>query len=157
MDVSSIPSKQGENFTCIDVGPIDGVDRYAFKHPTRQMEVDGKLFLKELLGLTSAEISVNKMPPGKGMPFLHKHRRNEEIYLFLSGRGEFQVDGDVFPVTAGSFVRVARAGERGWRNDSDEPLICIVMQAADGSLEGHTITDGLPARNQPAWTKSSTA
>ena len=155
MDGVSIPSKRGEHFTAIDIGPIDQVDRFAFKIPSLNVEVDGKLFLKEHLGLTAAEISINKMRPGEGMPFLHKHRRNEEIYLFLSGQGEFQVAGELFPVTAGSVVRVATGGERGWRNIGAEDLLFIVVQARADTLEGQTTSDGLPARNKPAWIESN--
>ena len=35
--------------------------------------------LHELLGLTGAEISVNDLPAGAGVPFVHSHKHNEEV------------------------------------------------------------------------------
>ena len=44
---------------------------------------NGKAFLHDLLGLTSCEISVSAMPAGVKFPFNHKHKQNEEVYIFL--------------------------------------------------------------------------
>ena len=43
--------------------------------------------LHDKLGLTGAEVSVNRLPAGAGVPFVHSHRRNEEIYGILAGAG----------------------------------------------------------------------
>ena len=49
--------------------------------------------LHDLLGLTGAEVSVNHLPAGAGVPFVHSHRKNEEIYAILSGSGKAVIDG----------------------------------------------------------------
>ena len=36
--------------------------------------------LHEALGLTGAEVSINQLPAGAGVPFVHAHKQNEEIY-----------------------------------------------------------------------------
>ena len=151
MDGVSVPTKRGENFTAVELGPMAALERYVFNLPSPPISVEGKLFLNQLLGLTSAEISVNKMPPGQGMPFYHKHKRNEEVYIFLGGRGEFQIDGQVFPVQEGSVVRVARGGERCWRNSGTADLMYIVIQAREGSYEGHTVHDGVGVKKPVSW------
>ncbi|MDE6391172.1 MAG: cupin domain-containing protein, partial [Duncaniella sp.] len=56
------------------------------------------------------------------------HRTHEELYLFLGREGEFQVDGDVFPVVEGSVVRVAPDGRRSVRNNGREPLVMLCVQ-----------------------------
>ena len=43
--------------------------------------------LHDLLGLTGAEISVNVLPAGACVPFVHAHKHNEEIYCVLEGKG----------------------------------------------------------------------
>ncbi|MDE7265152.1 MAG: cupin domain-containing protein, partial [Clostridia bacterium] len=43
--------------------------------------------LHEALGLTGAEISVNTLPAGASVPFVHSHKQNEEIYAILEGEG----------------------------------------------------------------------
>jgi mannose-6-phosphate isomerase-like protein (cupin superfamily) len=146
--------KQGSHCSTAELGPFRELERYVYSLPGTPVTVEGKVFLNQLLGLTSAEISINKMPPGQGMPFLHKHGLNEEVYIFIGGQGEFQVDGSVFPVHEGSVVRVARDGERCWRNTGSSDLLYIVVQAREGSYEGHTTMDGIPVRKPVSWVNS---
>jgi hypothetical protein len=44
----------------------------------------GKYFLKDRLGLTGMEVSLNQVPEGGSVPFYHTHRENEELYLSLA-------------------------------------------------------------------------
>ena len=46
---------------------------------------DGRTELHEALDLTGAEISINRLPAGAGVPFVHSHKNNEEIYGVISG------------------------------------------------------------------------
>ena len=46
-----------------------------------------RIELHDTLGLTGAEVSVNYMPAGAGVPFVHAHRQNEEIYVISEARG----------------------------------------------------------------------
>lgn len=74
---------------------------------------------------------------------------HEELYFFLSGKGEFQVDGNVFPIEEGSVVRVAPNGRRSVRNNGSEPLLMLCVQyrgntftaedAADGDILGESV------------------
>ncbi|HEU5280470.1 MAG TPA: cupin domain-containing protein [Gammaproteobacteria bacterium] len=136
--------KIGNNFSFIDFGPFEKMDQYSFKHPKLPEDVAGKQFLKGELDLTGMEVSLNKFPAGTSMPFSHKHRENEEFYIFLKGKGEFCVDGDWFDVQEGSAIRVAPKGVRTWRSSSSEELLFIVIQAKAGSFEGDSIQDGIP-------------
>ena len=47
---------------------------------------ESRIELHEKLSLTGAEISLNELPAGANVPFLHSHKENEEIYGILSGR-----------------------------------------------------------------------
>lgn len=114
----------------------------AFEHPRVALTVPGKQFLQQRLGLTGLEASLNALPPGAGTPFLHRHRRNEELYVFLAGRGQFQVDGTCFEVKEGTTVRVSPAGKRAFRNTGDVPLVVVVVQAPADSGITSTISDG---------------
>ena len=44
---------------------------------------DPRTELHDVLGLTGAEISINNLPAGVGVPFVHSHKKNEEIYIIL--------------------------------------------------------------------------
>lgn len=138
--------KAGNHFSFIDFGSFEKIDRYVFTHPKLTKEVAGKHFIKKELGLTSMEVSLNKFSPGASMPFSHKHRENEELYLVLKGKGEFCVDGEWFEIQEGSAIRVAPEGIRTWRSSPSEELLFIVIQAKAGTLAGNSIEDGVPVK-----------
>ncbi len=151
-------TKSGANFTACELGPLAQLDQYTFKHPALPRETEGKIFLNQLLGLTSSEISLNKLPPRTSMPFYHTHRLNEEIYIFLKDKGEFQIDDKVLPISEGTIVRVAPEGERCWRNTSaTEDLLYIVIQARAGTYEGQTVEDGVGVQKKVSWVGKASA
>jgi mannose-6-phosphate isomerase-like protein (cupin superfamily) len=151
--VQSLPEVWADkNFAVVHLGPFTELRQFAFATPKFPREVEGKVFLKQLLNLTGAEISLNNLPAGKSVPFYHKHQLNEEIYIFVQGQGEFQVDGQIFPVHQGSIVRVAPEGERCLRNVSDRKDLCwVVIQARAGSYSDHTIEDGVGVAKKVTW------
>ena len=57
--------------------------------------------LHEALSLTGAEVSINSLPAGAGVPFVHSHKNNEEIYEIIVGKGTVIIDGDNVEITAG--------------------------------------------------------
>jgi len=147
-----LTSRTGQNFAVADLGLFTQLHQFTFEALENPIKLEGKVFLKQLLNLTSAEISLNNLPPGKSVPFYHKHRLNEEIYIFIRGKGEFQVDDCVFPVSEGTVVRVDPEGERCLRNTSDaEDLCCIVIQSRVGSYADHTIQDGFGVQKRVSW------
>lgn len=142
----------GQNFAVTDVGEFSELHQYVFEHRKKGVAIEGKIFLKQLLNLTSAEVSLNTLPPKTSIPFYHKHKLNEEIYIFVQGIGEFQVDEQVFSVSEGTVVRVDPDGERCIRNTSDvEGLSYIVVQSRVNSLLDSTITDGVGVAKQVSW------
>jgi mannose-6-phosphate isomerase-like protein (cupin superfamily) len=144
--------QSAQNYAVVHLGKFAELRQFTFATPKFPREVEGKVFLKQLLNLTSAEISLNNLPADKSVPFYHKHRLNEEIYIFVQGQGEFQVDGQIFPVQQGSIVRVAPEGERCLRNVSDKEDLCwIVIQARAGSYSDHTIEDGVGVARKVSW------
>ena len=46
---------------------------------------EGRMELHDKLALTGAEVSVNQLPAGAGVPFVHAHKANEEINGVLAG------------------------------------------------------------------------
>ena len=100
----------------------------------------GKAFLHDVLGLTSCEISVNFMPAGAKAPFNHKHKQNEEVYIFLKGEGAMTLDGQTITVQEGSCVRVQPQAVRTLQAQTDLQYICV--QAKDGSLAQFAFGDG---------------
>jgi mannose-6-phosphate isomerase-like protein (cupin superfamily) len=147
-------TQTGATWTAAQTGPLEKLGAYAFAHPLAAKDIEGKLFLKEALGLTGMEVSLNKLPARKFVPWFHKHRENEELYIFLKGRGEFMVDGEVVPVMEGTVIRVAPGGARTWRNNSEEDLYYVVIQAKAGTLPAGTISDGEMLPGRVRWRKA---
>lgn len=130
-------------------GPMqEWTQRHAVQHPTAG-EIRGKKWLKDELQLTGCETSLGVLPPGAGTPFLHSHKQNEELYLFLTGSGEMLLDGESVAIEAGSSVRVDPPVVRAWRNTSDEVMYYLVIQSKAGSLEQWTRTDGVIHEGEP--------
>lgn len=103
----------------------------------------GKAFVKDILGTTGMEISFGTLGEGEAVPFLHKHKQNEEVYIILRGEGIFSLDGNDYPVKAGDVIRIEPEVSRGNRNTGSEPFTYVCIQAKAGSLEQYTMTDGV--------------
>lgn len=142
---------RGTNFTCLHAGPKEDWTEFLLEPPNVPLPTKGKTFLRNLLGSAGLEMSLNAVPPGKGIPFLHRPRENDEVYVVVGGRGQFLVDGECIDVAEGSVLRLSPAAARAWRNNSGSSLyfLCIQYQA-DSVIEGGT-ADGQKVEGKPAW------
>lgn len=116
-------------------------------------EIDGakgRIMLGSALGMTGCEISVNSTPAGTFTPFVHSHKKNEEVYIVLKGKGSFHVDGEEFPIEEGSIIRVAPDGKRAIKA-GNETLTFICIQAQKGSLTQATMDDGIINEEKASW------
>ena len=107
------------------------------------VETGARVELHDLLSLTGAEISVNSLSAGAGVPFVHSHKKNEEIYGVLSGKGRAVLDGETVELTAGDWVRVSPAAKRQFSAAADSGIRFICVQARENSLEGYTMDDAV--------------
>ena len=95
---------------------------------------NGKTFLHDALDLTSCEISINSTPKGFKVPFSHKHKQNEEIYIVLKGNGIITIGENKINIKEGSAVRVAAGVARTIENTGDSEFNFICIQAKENSL-----------------------
>ncbi|TQR59029.1 cupin domain-containing protein [Campylobacter troglodytis] len=100
-----------------------------------------RIELKEKLGLTGCEVSQNILAAGKEVPFYHAHKQNEELYVFLEGEGEFELDGQILAIKANEAVRVSPSVMRKIRAKSKLRFLCI--QAKENSLTQWNADDGI--------------
>ena len=133
-----------KNFSTANIGRISELKDKAFGK--RQ----GKFFAKDVLGLTSCEVSVNCLPAGSGNSFVHIHKENEELYIITGGKGIFFVDGQEFPIEEGSLIRVAPHSERAL-TAGDEDLSYICIQAEADSLKQSTLNDATVPATKESW------
>ena len=115
------------------------MNRYAKTHVSEGARTE----LHDLLGLTGAEISINTLPAGESVPFVHAHKRNEEIYAVLSGTGTAVIDGETVALAAGDWLRVDPIAQRRLFASAGGALKYVCIQVKAGSLADYTMTDAV--------------
>lgn len=104
---------------------------------------EGRVELHDKLSLTGAEISINEIPAGGSVPFVHAHKKNEEIYGIISGKGKAMIDDEEISLEAGDWLRVSPAAKRQFFAASDSKITYVCIQVKENSLEDFTATDAI--------------
>lgn len=104
---------------------------------------DARTELHDQLGLTGAEVSINHLPAGASVPFVHSHRENEEIYVILSGTGYVVIDGEKVTLQAGDWLRIAPVAKRQFFADANQAISFACIQVKAGSLTHYTQSDAI--------------
>ena len=139
-----------ENFSAISVGKLNELSDYVIEL-SPEVKIPGKVFGGAALQATGSEFSFQMFQPGTETGFLHTHKNHEELYFFLAGKGEFQVDGQAFPVQEGSIVRVSPEGKRSVRNNGNEPLIMLCVQYKAQTFTPEDAADGNILQEPVRW------
>lgn len=99
----------------------------------KEKEVDGiqlpgrlwkKLIGPENSGCKNLIFGVVSFPPGSN-PGTHVHQGEEEIIYVLSGRGETNVAGKIYPLEPGVGVFTEPGVEHGVKTLGNEPLVLV--------------------------------
>ena len=133
---------QGENFAAINVGRISEIIEHEL--PMGEMTLRGKVFGGQAVGASASEFSFQTLVPGQDSGFLHTHKTHEELYFILRGEGQYQVDGEIFPVGEGSVIRVSPNGKRALKNTGSENLtmLCVQYKATPFTADDSPMVDG---------------
>jgi len=129
----------GKNYSIMNIGSFQ-----------KDLAIKSRVMAGQELGLTGCEISFNYMPAGKTNPFIHTHKLNEEVYIIVSGKGVFMVDGEEFAIQEGSVIRVAPAGGRILKAGTED-MVYICIQAQSNSLTQATADDGIISELKASW------
>ena len=105
------------------------------------LKQEARTELHDALGLTGAEVSINVLPAGASVPFVHAHKQNEEIYGILEGEGAAYIDGEKVKLAAGDWLRVAPAAKRRFSASEKSGIKYICIQVKANSLEQYTAAD----------------
>lgn len=139
-----------ENFKAVNVGKLNELGEYVLELAP-EVKIPGKVFGGAALGTTGGDFSFQMFQPGTETGFLHTHKNHEELYFFLSGTGEFQVDGQVFPLSEGSVVRVSPEGKRSVRNNGTTPLVMLCVQYKGNTFTQADAADGNILNEPVKW------
>ena len=94
--------------------------------------------LRRALGVTSFGLNQMLLRPGQ-RGRIHRHERQEEVYVVLSGRLTLEVEGEPHDLEAGELMRVAPGIRRRVVNLGPE----VVSVLAIGGANPHEGRDGL--------------
>ena len=104
----------------------------------------GKRFVDWDLEMKYMGMSTNAVDAGKSAPYWHSHSKEEEMYIFLAGKGQMGLNDEVVEVEAGTTVRVSPGTWSTWRAlpDSPEQLRFLCVRAGGTELPriGHDAT-----------------
>jgi uncharacterized cupin superfamily protein len=92
-------------------------------------------FARDELGCTRTGMSYQRLAPGAGMPFFHKHGRDEEIYVVLAGGGRIRLDDDEYDVRPWDAIRVAPGTVRAFAAGPDGIEYLAFGTHAEGDAE----------------------
>lgn len=113
----------------------------------------GRLELGKSLQLTGSEISFNHLEKGQFTPFVHAHKQNEELYIIISGKGQFMLDNEVIELKEGSIVKVSPKCERAIKADDLQSITFACLQTQENSLKQATNDDGIICKTKASWMK----
>jgi quercetin dioxygenase-like cupin family protein len=99
-------------------------------------------FARQAVGAERIGLAHYRLDPGHRLPFGHRHRSMEELYLVLGGSGRFRVDDDVVDIAVHDVVRVPPEAWRGWEAGPDGLELLAFGEHVDG--DGETEMD-------PSW------
>ena len=63
-------------------------------------------FANNELGLEKLGMSYQRYEPGVRLPFGHKHKQQEEVYVIVSGGGRIKLDDEIIEVKQWDAIRV---------------------------------------------------
>jgi len=130
----------GEKVQVFEAGEPPTWSKFQFEMPG--LPTKAKCFLKDRMGMAGMEVSLNSMRPGEAMPFVHRHQKNEELYVFVSGKGEFLADGELLPIRSGTCIYCEPSIHRSWRNNGTQDLLFIVIQTRHRRMSTSQVFDG---------------
>jgi len=93
--------------------------------------------LRRELGVSSFGLNLIRLRP-RERGRIHRHKRQEEVYLVLEGTLTLGVEGEEHELPLGSLARVAPSVRRQLVNRGSEPLVLLAI----GGAEPHVGRDG---------------
>lgn len=110
------------------------------------IDPEGDMFqgLRRELGVSSFGINQIILQPRQRMR-VHRHERQEEVYVVIEGTLTLVVEGEEHPLEAGKIARVGPEPKRQLTNPGDER---VVILALGGHGEQHESRDALA---WPSW------
>jgi mannose-6-phosphate isomerase-like protein (cupin superfamily) len=85
--------------------------------------------------IRSRQVGVSRFTyaPGARMPFGHRHRQQEEVYVIVRGSGRMKLDDEIVDVAEWDVIRVAPAVMRAFEGGPDGlDVLCVGGRRPEG-------------------------
>ena len=98
-------------------------------------------FAREPLELQNSGVGYVRLAPGERMPFGHRHKEQEEVYVVVGGGGRVKLDDEVVELRRWDAVRIARDTMRNLEA-GDEGIELILFGAPNTGSGDAEVTQG---------------
>jgi mannose-6-phosphate isomerase-like protein (cupin superfamily) len=93
------------------------------------------------LEMENAGVSYLRMAPGYRMPFGHKHKNQEEVYVLVSGSARIKIEDEVRELKQWDAVRLHRDTMRGFEAGEEGAEFIAIGAPNTGPGDAETVQD----------------
>jgi mannose-6-phosphate isomerase-like protein (cupin superfamily) len=93
------------------------------------------------LGMENSGVSYIRIAPGFRIPFAHKHKQQEEVYILISGNARIKIEDEVRDMKQWDAVRVHRNTVRGFEAGDDGAEFIVIGAPNTGPGDAEMIQD----------------
>ena len=101
-------------------------------------------FASRPLELERTGLSLQRLKPGARIPFGHRHKEQEEVYVVLSGSGRAKLDDEIVELEALDALRVAPEVMRAVEAGSEGMALLVFGAPASGGSPGDDVEELSP-------------
>jgi uncharacterized cupin superfamily protein len=91
------------------------------------------------LGLENSGVSYQRLAPGFRLPFGHKHRNQEEVYVLVGGSARIKLEDEVVDLKPFDAVRVPKDTMRGFEAGPDGAEFIAIGAPNTGPGDADTV------------------
>jgi mannose-6-phosphate isomerase-like protein (cupin superfamily) len=127
-----------EGFTIVNLKDVENAAERQGLAPALEARFAGKD-----LELEDSGFSYQKLAPNFRTPWGHRHERQEELYLVISGSGRMKIEDQIIQVKAWDAIRVPNDQMRAFEA-GEEGLELLAFGAPHTAAKGNDVTDMTP-------------
>ncbi len=91
---------------------------------------------RDPLGMENAGVSYQRLAPNFRVPFGHKHKQQEEVYIVIGGSGRAKVEDEIVELSQWDAIRVHKDTMRGFEGGPDGMELIAIGAPNTGPGDG---------------------
>ncbi len=91
---------------------------------------------RDPLGMENAGVSYQRLAPNFRVPFGHKHKQQEEVYIVIGGSGRAKVEDEIVELNQWDAIRVHKDTMRGFEGGPDGMELIAIGAPNTGPGDG---------------------